>query len=202
MNISKINSNNANIKSQQESDSISRNNKNSNNADVRSHQRSDNKVCIETLDGRKVINSTNVHIIHYINRAQSHNMSDNTTGITYHIASEFNINIDIVIDNMQESFTKQAYVKSKNILGGECTRHLRPHLAHQELLEIYYIKSIVNIDLIEQKYYNKSWIIEADNIKQKYYIKNGHDHFGIMAQKYFKQKWAHQDEHRQPRGQH
>ena len=138
MNISKTNSSNANTKSQQESDNINKKNiykhssKISNNVDIRSHQRSDNKVCIMTLDGHKVINSTIVHII----SAESHNMSDNTTGsITYHIASEFNISIDIMIDSMQESFTTGTYTKSKHHHRGECTRHLRPHLAHQDLLE-------------------------------------------------------------------
>ena len=145
-------------------------NKNSNNANIRSRQRSDNKVCIETLDGRKVINSTNVHIIHHINRAQSHNTSDNTTGInTSHIASEFSI--DIMIDSMQESFTTSTYSKLKNILE-ENAQDISDHTLYiKNCWKIYYIKSIDNIDLIKQKYYNKNWFIKADNIKQKYYIK-------------------------------
>ena len=186
MSINEISNSNANIRSQQESDNISRNNKNSNNADIKSHQRSDDKVCIETLDGHKVINSTNVHIIHHINRAQSHNMSDNTTGInTYHIASEFNIRIDIMIDSMQESFTRSSYIKSKIIIE-ENAQDIADHTLHiKNCWKIYYIKSIDNMDLIEQKYYSKSWFIKADSMEQKYYIKNCHDHFGIMAQKYF-----------------
>ena len=131
-NISRNNKNtiNANIKSQQESDNINKKNvykyisKISNNADIRSHQRSDDKVCIMTLDGRKVITSTIVHII----SAESHNMSDNTTGITtYHIASEFGI--DTMIVNMQESCTKSSYINLKNIIE-ENAQDISDHTLH------------------------------------------------------------------------
>ena len=157
-------------RSQQESDNINKKNiykhisKINNNADIKSHQRIDNMICIKTLDGRKVINSTNVHIIHHVNRAQSHNMSDNTTSIiTYNIASEFGI--DTMIGNMQESFTKSSYIKLKNIIE-ENAQDISDHTLHiKNCWKIYYIKSIDNINLIEQKYYNKNWFIKADSIQ-------------------------------------
>ena len=184
--VSKVNTStiniNADIKSQQDGDNVSKKNKKNNyknidninnNADIKSHQRIDNKVCIVTLDGHEVINNTNAHNINHINRAQSHNKSDNTIiesrSMSDNIASEFSI--DIMIDETQERFTKQAYVKLENIIE-ENAQGISDHTLHiKSCWKIHYIKSNDNIDLIEQKYYNQNWFIETDNIEQKYYTK-------------------------------
>ena len=121
-------------------------------------------------------------IVHDTPGNACHIMSDNKARISinimnYSIASEFNMNIDIMIDSVEYSFTKMVCIKLKDVIGKfaqddfDLTLHIK-NCVKTQYISISLSTNFVNI--IDQKYYNKI----ADNLvifRQKYYIKNWHN---------------------------
>ena len=140
------------------------------------------EVSSMTLEDREV----NTQIFEIIIQEHPENsryiMSDNDMRINfmnYSIASEFimNIDVDIMIDNMQDSFTEELNIKLKNILEKITQADFDIALLIKSCGEVHHINLILFVgfaNIIDQKQHSKSCRNNFDIIRQRYFIKSWH----------------------------
>ena len=122
-------------------------------------------------------------IVHDTPGNSCHIMSDNKARISinimnYSIASEFNMNIDIMIDSMEYSFTKMAYIKLKDIIEKFAQDDFDLTLHIKNCVKIQYISISLSINFRQHhrpKVLQQKLPGQLRHLPAKYYIKNWHN---------------------------